>query len=141
LQVRRWWVFPLLLPPLLAAVPTKRPTDEERGRELWVRHCQSCHGVQNRGDGAATTSLVVPVPDLLGKVKVDEATIKVVLRGKVSMPAFEQSFDEPDARRVLGYQAKLGAEPARVGEPPADQEPAEQEPAEQEPPEAAPAEG
>ena len=90
-----------------AAQPTKRPTDAERGKELWERHCTACHGPTNQGDGPATTALVAEVPDLRDAVKVDDATIRIVLRGQGPMPGYETSFDKADARRVLKYMAAV----------------------------------
>ena len=96
----------------LAADAQKRPTDDQRGKELYERHCVSCHGATARGDGPATEALVVPVPDLQGQVRADAATIKVVQFGRRAMPAFEASFDSDDARRVLLWMAKVHTAPA-----------------------------
>jgi mono/diheme cytochrome c family protein len=93
--------------PAIAGQPTKRPSDAERGRELYVRHCAACHGPANAGDGPATSALVVPVPDLRGKVRADDAVIKVVLRGQGAMPGYEATFDKADARRVLQHMATV----------------------------------
>lgn len=103
--------------------PTKRPTDEVRGEELFKRHCEACHGAWNKGHGPATQALVRPVPDLEGRVVADDRTIDVVMRGRGAMPAYEQTFDRFDAKRVLEHMAKLrapaqGAPPAQ-GTPPA----------------------
>ena len=87
--------------------PTKRPTDEERGKELYERHCDSCHGGWARGKGPATQALVRPVPNLEGKVEADDKTIMLVMRGKGAMPSYEQTFDRFDAKRVLQHMAKL----------------------------------
>lgn len=86
---------------------TKRPTDEERGKELYDRHCEACHGAWAKGRGPATQALVHPVPDLEGKVEATEETIGVVLRGRGAMPSYEQTFDRFDAKRVLEHMAKL----------------------------------
>ena len=99
--------------------PTKRPTDEARGQELYKRHCEACHGAWNKGHGPATQALVRPVPDLEGRVVADDRTIQVVMRGRGAMPGYEQTFDRFDAKRVLEHMAKLkqppqGAEPARL---------------------------
>lgn len=106
------WMAAMVL--LLAATATsakapsnKRPTDEERGQELYDRHCFQCHGARVDGQGPATTALVRPVPSLVNAVKVDDATVQVVLRGKGVMPAFETSFDRADARRVLQHMKRL----------------------------------
>lgn len=108
------------LPIAEAAQPTKRPTDEERGEELYRRHCVSCHGVRNGGQGPATTALVHPVPALQGKVTTQKDHIHVVLKGKGAMPGFEASFDRQDAVRVLKYMRSLGptkALPDRAAKP------------------------
>jgi mono/diheme cytochrome c family protein len=108
----------------LAAQPTKRPTDAERGKELWARHCVSCHGPENHGDGPATAALVVPVPDLAGQVKPDKPTIDVVLNGKGPMPGFAASFEADDARAVLQHMSTVHvapAEPAPAAPKPADE--------------------
>ncbi len=95
-----------------AKQPTKRPTDEERGEELYRRHCVACHGVRNGGQGPATTALVHPVPALQGKVTTKNDHVHVVLKGKGAMPGFEASFDRPDAVRVLKYMRSLGPDKA-----------------------------
>lgn len=93
-----------------AAQPTTRPSDEERGEELYRRHCVQCHGVRNAGDGPATRALVATVPDLRGKLNQQEATLNLIMRGRGSMPGYEASFDKPDARRVVRYMMRLGDE-------------------------------
>jgi mono/diheme cytochrome c family protein len=121
----------LLTLPALAAQPTKRPSDADRGKELWGRHCASCHGATNHGDGPATAALVVPVPDLAGKVVADKPTADVVLNGKGTMPGFEASFDREDAKRVLQHMASAHApapEPAPPAPPPEAEAPAEEGP-------------
>lgn len=95
-----------------AAQPTKRPTDEDRGRELYERHCNACHGPDARGKGPATEALVAEVPNLKGKVRADKPTIAIVQDGKGSMPAYEPTFDVEDTKRVLQWMGMLPYEPA-----------------------------
>jgi mono/diheme cytochrome c family protein len=113
----------LLLPIAQAADSQKRPTDDQRGKELYERHCVSCHGAKNRGDGPATSALVVKVPDLAGKIKADPDTIKLVQLGRGPMPAFEASFDADDTKRLLGWMAKVHSAPAAAAAAPAPAEP------------------
>ena len=102
-----------------AGQPTKRPSDDERGLELYERHCWQCHGERNRGRGPATAALVHRVPNLSGgRTKIDEATVNLVLRGRSAMPAFEASFDQADARRVLRFMATLGDNKSLTGSKP-----------------------
>ncbi len=93
----------------LAETPTKRPNDAERGKTLYQRHCAACHGPSGKGDGPAAAAMVKPIPDLTGKVTAEtrEAQIRIVLRGKGVMPAFEQSFEKEDAKRVLTHLISL----------------------------------
>ncbi|MSQ03569.1 MAG: cytochrome c [Myxococcales bacterium] len=91
--------------PAASSVPTKRPPDRERGRELYLLSCWQCHGTEGKGDGPAATALVGGVPSLLGAVSKDkfDALIKVIEDGKGSMPAYNEDIDKHDARRILLY--------------------------------------
>ena len=114
----------------LAAQPTKRPSDADRGRDLYNRHCVQCHGVGARGDGPASRSLVHPPADLQGKVKADDPTIAIVRNGKGPMPAFDQSFGPEDARKTLAFMAGLTDKAPPVAPPPADKPEEPEEPVE-----------
>jgi len=92
-----------------AGQPGKQKTPEQQGKELWERHCTACHGPGNRGDGPATEALVKPVPDLRGKVEVNEQTTRLVLRGRGSMPGYETTLDRGQVRHVLNHMAKIHA--------------------------------
>ena len=56
-----------------------RPTDEERGKELYERHCLACHGEKGHGDGPMGESMVVDVPSLVGVLKVENIVLVVLL--------------------------------------------------------------
>lgn len=108
----------LLLPAAAPAdSPTRRPTDEERGEQLYNRHCVQCHGERAAGDGPATRALVHPVPDLRGRITVDSATIDVVHKGRGPMPSYAESFDRSDARRVLQWMLRLSNMPPVASAP------------------------
>ena len=85
-----------------------RPTDAERGKQLYERHCVACHGVDGLGDGPMAKDLVNGVPTMVGVVKKDNIDdyVKPVLYGKGRMPGFELSFDEFGARSVLRTMVK-----------------------------------
>jgi len=116
----------------VAGQPQKQKPPEEKGRDLFEQHCVACHGPGNRGDGPATEALVAEVPDLRGKVKANDETIKLVQRGKGSMPAYNTTLPKRgDVRLVLQHMAKVHAKgegstqrPAKKPkpEPPADDE-------------------
>jgi mono/diheme cytochrome c family protein len=90
--------------------PTKALSEHDRGKELYLRHCVSCHGLRAGGDGAAAASLVTPVPDFTeGFAKrPQEELVRAVLSGKGVMPGFEVAFGKDDADRVVKYMAKVG---------------------------------
>lgn len=114
-------MFPLLLAVALAGQPSKRPSDAERGKQLYQRHCVQCHGVRNRGDGPATPALLFETPNLEGKTETKGEHVTSVLNGKNAMPGFVAVFNEADAVRVLKFMASLGSK--RSLKPPAVQPP------------------
>lgn len=89
--------------------PGRRPSDSERGEELYTRHCVACHGAKAKGDGPMAAGLVAPMPDLQGAVggKALDDHIRVVMRGRGPMPAYEQVFDRDDAKRVVNWMANV----------------------------------
>ena len=91
--------------PPSSTMPSKRPPDRERGRDLYLLSCWQCHGAEGKGDGPAAAALVGGVPSLAGVVKKDkfDALIKVIEDGKGSMPAYNEDIDKHDARRILLY--------------------------------------
>lgn len=101
----------LALPSWARKIPSKRPTELERGQELYERHCVSCHGTTNAGDGPTASALVHVVPNLAGKVEPSPETIDVVMRGQGAMPSFQASFVRVDAKRVLMYMQNVHKPP------------------------------
>lgn len=91
----------------LGAQPSKRPTDEARGEELYRRHCMACHGVANDGKGPVASDLVAVVPDLIGKVNTEDAMVRSVDKGRGAMPGYAATFERADAIRVLKYMMTL----------------------------------
>jgi mono/diheme cytochrome c family protein len=129
------WILALLVGgAALAAQPTRKPSDADRGRDLYQRHCFACHGAGARGDGPASRALVHPPGDLQGKVEADAATIQVVLKGKGAMPSYDQTLTSEDAKRTLLHMKGLTDAPAK---PPA-VEPAAPPEEEEDPPEEGP---
>ncbi len=95
-------------------MPTKRPSDADRGRELYDRHCVQCHGPTGAGNGPAAAAMVRPVPDLRGKLDKAQREVRVdlIVKGRGAMPGFGTSFDEHDARRVLKHLEGVAVEGA-----------------------------
>lgn len=103
-------------------VPTKRPPDPEQGENLWRQSCSSCHGKEGRGDGPAVADLVGGIAPLQGKIPEDgemDDVIDLVQEGRGRMPAFSETIDRPDTRRILVYIRERmeghGGPPAKKG--------------------------
>ena len=96
---------PAKAPPPTSSMPSRRAPDPEIGERLWTQSCQSCHGEIGKGDGAAAAAVVGGVPDLSGRVTDEalDALIQSVQDGKGRMPAFSQTIERPDTRRLLIY--------------------------------------
>jgi mono/diheme cytochrome c family protein len=84
-----------------AGQPTKRPTDVERGEELYIRDCAACHGATGEGSGAAGLA----APALVGVAWEKKTTVPIILEGRGDMPGFSAVMDKHDARRILTWLA------------------------------------
>lgn len=87
-----------------STVPTKRPPDQEVGQALWVQSCAACHGTKGLGDGPLAAALG-GVKTLKGAITADtlDGLVGVVRNGKDKMPAFSETIDAGDTRRVLEW--------------------------------------
>src|SRR5688572_33196033 len=77
----------ILFVPLLPA--QDYPADTARGKEVYQRHCQSCHGVGGWGDGADAKSLKVPPANFhrsMSFLKSDEELLSTIEHGVVFSP-------------------------------------------------------
>ena len=95
-----------------------RPTDAERGNELYERHCVQCHGAKADGKGPMASALVSEMPNLRGVITKEtlDKYVAVVQRGKNAMPGFELSFDQHDTRRVLREMIRRGVDAEEMSE-------------------------
>ena len=65
------------------------PPDITRGKAVYQRHCQDCHGLTGRGDGPAASSLKVPPADFQrfrSFLKSDEELLRTIEHGVVFSP-------------------------------------------------------
>jgi len=87
-----------------STVPTKRPPDQEVGQSLWLQSCAACHGGKGLGDGPLAAALG-GVKTLKGAIRPDtiDGLTGVVRNGKDKMPAFSETIDAGDTRRVLEW--------------------------------------
>lgn len=104
----------------------KIPSAEERGRELYDRHCAACHGPKAAGDGLMVPSLRVVVPNFIEGFgeRSQEELVRAVLHGKGGMPAFETAMTKDDAEKVVKFMGAVGRAPEK---PKKDDKPAQED--------------
>lgn len=87
----------------LAGQPTKRPSDSDRGGQLYMQNCWMCHGKKGQGNGPAASAFKTESPPLAKMFSAAERDqmIRVIMDGKHEMPAFNSIMDRADARRIL----------------------------------------
>ena len=93
----------------IAEIPKQRSPDHVRGRELWEQSCWQCHGATAEGDGPSAEALAVDVPSLRGTVTIEgrDRLINTIIYGQGLMPAYGETFDRPEARRILAFLQRL----------------------------------
>jgi mono/diheme cytochrome c family protein len=77
------------------------------GKELWAKHCQSCHGKTGKGDGSKAAQLKTQ-PEDLGKAEIqkqpDGAFFYKTIEGREDMPSFKKKIpDQDDVWAVVNY--------------------------------------
>jgi copper transport protein len=80
----------------------------ERGEEVYIQQCLSCHGPELRGDGPASEGMEPPPADFSQPhtmVHSDEDLIYWVRNGKqgTAMPGFQDTLSDQEIRDVLSY--------------------------------------
>jgi len=77
------------------------------GKELYAKHCQSCHGKSGKGDGSKAAQLKTQ-PEDLGKPDIqkqpDGALFYKTSEGRVDMPSFKKKIpDQEDIWALVNY--------------------------------------
>lgn len=94
------------------------------GRQMYLRYCSSCHGVQGKGNGPVSRDLKIKVPDLTGLAKKNKgvyplddvmATIDgrrlVRGHGERNMPVWGETFrSEAEGKRYPELTTLLKAQ-------------------------------
>ncbi len=98
-------LFFLLTSVSLAAQPTKRLSDVERGGELYMSNCWMCHGKKGQGNGPAAEAFATESPAIAKTIdrKRWDSAVRVIMDGRGDMPAFSQVMDRRDAKRILDW--------------------------------------
>jgi len=75
-----------------------------KGKELWEKHCKSCHGSKGLGDGIRAASLKSNVPDFSTaafQVSTNGEIFYRIQKGRDDMPGYENSIPETSERWAL----------------------------------------
>jgi mono/diheme cytochrome c family protein len=109
---------------LLCAVSGARGGEAEKGADLYLRYCGSCHGLAGKGDGPVAKHLTIKPPDLtqLRKKNKDvfpldqvmsaiDGTRAVRTHGESKMPVWGEVFEKFDhaAKDPAKAQTKVKA--------------------------------
>ncbi len=85
----------------------------QTGKELWAKHCQSCHGKKGAGDGTKAAELETEMADFAKDVvqkQSDGAIFYKILEGRDEMPTFKKKIpDESDTWSLVNYIRTLKA--------------------------------
>ena len=83
----------------------------QTGKELWAKHCQSCHGKKGAGDGTKAAELETEMQDFAKDVvqkQSDGALFYKLVEGRDEMPTFKKKIpDESDTWSVVNYIRSL----------------------------------
>lgn len=83
-----------------ADVPKKMLPSKERGENLYKELCWQCHGMQGKGDGPLAN--VVHASSVVGlDTSKEKEYIDIIQNGKGRMPAYSETIDRHDSRRIL----------------------------------------
>ncbi len=83
------------------------------GKELWTKHCQSCHGKTGLGDGTKAAQLETEMDDFSSdevQKQSDGALFFKTSEGRDEMPSFKKKIpDEEEVWAVINYVRTLKA--------------------------------
>ena len=96
----------LLFAPLLKA--QEYPADSTRGKNVYQRHCQGCHGAGGRGDGPEAKALKVAPANFhrfSSFLKSDEELLRTIEHGVVFSPmhSWRGQLTDGEMQDVVAY--------------------------------------
>jgi mono/diheme cytochrome c family protein len=92
--------------------PTDPDEDKDIGKQLYSKHCQSCHGKSGLGDGKKADEVEGDLGDFSSEefqAQSDGALFYKSYIGRDDMPNFEKKIpDEEDLWLVVNYMRTMG---------------------------------
>lgn len=88
--------------------PVKSTTESlTTGKEVWAKHCQSCHGKTGKGDGSKAAQLKTSPNDFTKadfQKQTDGAIYYKTIEGRDDMPSFKKKIpDQEEVWAVVNY--------------------------------------
>lgn len=84
--------------------PLQRPEviDVQRGKQLYERDCQLCHGVNGRG--GVLSPILENIPELkASRFRTAESIAAIILEGRGRMQGWAGMLDQEEAFDIAGY--------------------------------------
>ena len=101
------WTVPAKYKSMKSTVKAGDPTINTVGKDLFAKHCKSCHGTKGMGDGPKSASLKTVVPSFADKKFKSQADGDIYYQsfvGRDEMPNFEKKIiDEADRWALVNY--------------------------------------
>lgn len=106
-QTTAKWEVPAKYKTMKATVNLTDKAVIANGKELWAKHCKSCHGALGAGDGPKAAMLKTPMNNFSGKdfqAQTDGEIYYKTVYGKGEMPAFDKKITTPaDQWALVAY--------------------------------------
>jgi mono/diheme cytochrome c family protein len=106
------WTVPAADKALKAPVKLTDQSVIDNGKELWAKHCKSCHGAKGLGDGPKSATLkakIVSFKDPAFTAQTDGDIFYKTSKGRDEMPAYDKKLPEANDRWALvAYMRFLG---------------------------------
>lgn len=105
MDMRHGWAF--LTPPKLKYIGTNDQESQQRGKKLFVQHCQKCHGATGTGNGPLAEKLNIK-PANLQKLSTNQDVTNTYLvvqinNGKGDMPRWQDFLNQEQAFDLTNY--------------------------------------
>ena len=101
------WTIPAKYKSMKSTVKAGDASINTVGKDLFAKHCKSCHGAKGLGDGPKSATLKTLVPsfaDAKFKAQADGEVYYQTLLGRDEMPNFEKKItDEADRWALVAY--------------------------------------
>ena len=101
------WTIPAKYKTMKSTVKAGDPSIKTVGKDLFAKHCKSCHGSKGLGDGAKSATLNTLIPSFAEskfKAQPEGEVYFQTFVGRGEMPGFDKKItDEADRWALIAY--------------------------------------